>query len=291
MLRSGFMKVALVIVVIALLALGSLANNARAGNSAQETPTDVATEVTATPDVSATLEVTATVEVTAETSGGTGGSSNPAATPDMAATVVDIGGPFPPCPEVIPNPFATMEAGDVAAVPPAATMDMGMATPEMSMTADAGMGAMTPEPTMEVGTFAQGEGCVFATELSGENEVPSPGDPDADGTAIVTISRPESGQGMVCFQINVTGITLPAGAAHIHRAIEGQAGPVVVPLSAPDASGVATGCTTNVNRELLNDIASKPWNFYVNVHTSDFPAGAARGQLQSAADMEPTTTP
>jgi uncharacterized protein (DUF3820 family) len=32
--------------------------------------------------------------------------------------------------------------------------------------------------------------------------------------------------------------------------------------------------------KLLRKIADKPGDYYVNVHTADFPAGAIRGQLQ-----------
>jgi hypothetical protein len=58
---------------------------------------------------------------------------------------------------------------------------------------------------------------------------------------------------------------------------------VVVPFAAPDASGRANGCTTGVDRELITRILTAPYNFYVNVHTTEFPAGAIRGQLQSLA--------
>ena len=115
----------------------------------------------------------------------------------------------------------------------------------------------------------------FTTSLLGANEVPVSGDPDASGTATITINR---GLSEVCWQISVAGLTLPATAAHIHEAPSGSPGPIVVPLSAPDATGSASGCTT-VSRALVKDIAKNPAEYYVNVHNADFPAGAMRGQL------------
>jgi hypothetical protein len=53
---------------------------------------------------------------------------------------------------------------------------------------------------------------------------------------------------------------------------------VVVTLSAPDASGFSSGCTT-VDRDLALDILQNPENYYVNVHNDPFPTGAIRGQL------------
>jgi hypothetical protein len=121
---------------------------------------------------------------------------------------------------------------------------------------------------------AQAGGQPFTTALEGENEVPI-GDLDGTGTATITINR---GTGDVCWEIMVAGITLPSTGAHIHEAPVGSAGDIVVPLSAPDATGFADGCTT-VTRELAKDIAKNPEDYYVNVHNADHPLGALRGQL------------
>jgi hypothetical protein len=58
----------------------------------------------------------------------------------------------------------------------------------------------------------------------------------------------------------------------------GENGPVVVPLTPPDASGVSSECA-EVSRELAKAIMKNPENYYVNVHTSDFSDDALRGQL------------
>jgi hypothetical protein len=115
----------------------------------------------------------------------------------------------------------------------------------------------------------------FTVTMTGAAERPGPGDPDGSGTATITINR---GLGEVCWELEVTGITLPAIAAHIHIAPVTDPGPVVVPLTAPDATGTSNGCAT-VDPALAKAIAKDPAAYYVNVHTTDFPAGALRAQL------------
>jgi CHRD domain len=114
----------------------------------------------------------------------------------------------------------------------------------------------------------------LSTELTGAAEVP-PADPDGSGMATITVNL---GQEEVGWEIEASGIDLPATAAHIHVGDAGENGPVVVTLSAPDASGFSSGCTT-VDRDLALDILKNSENYYVNVHNRDFPGGAIRGQL------------
>jgi CHRD domain len=116
-------------------------------------------------------------------------------------------------------------------------------------------------------------GRAFTVAMTGEAESPA-GDPVATGTATV---RLRAGQGQVCFRIAVRN--MPAAvAAHIHRGAAGVAGPVVVPLATPNASGASSGCAAAA-RTVVNAILAGPASYYVNVHTAEFPAGAVRGQL------------
>jgi CHRD domain len=115
----------------------------------------------------------------------------------------------------------------------------------------------------------------FSTELTGAAEVPGPGDPDGSGTATITVNP---GQEEVCWTIEAEGIELPATGAHIHEGAVGEFGDVVLPLTPPDEEGFSSGCA-EVSREVALDILKNSEDYYVNVHTDEFPDGAIRGQL------------
>lgn len=122
-------------------------------------------------------------------------------------------------------------------------------------------------------------GTPIAVAMTGEAEAPTAGEPVGTGTATIRLRR---GQGQLCYSMQVRNITLPAAAAHIHRAGTGEAGPVVIPLRAPGAEGTASGCV-NVARSLVAQILGNRQGYYVNVHTNDFPGGAVRGQLSGTS--------
>jgi hypothetical protein len=124
-------------------------------------------------------------------------------------------------------------------------------------------------------TYGDDGGRKFKVLMTGAEEVPGPGDPDGSGIAVLRLNP---GTEQVCFQLFVEDILLPASAAHIHEAPAGVAGPVVVGLAAPDANGEASGCVSAPREEIL-EIIAEPEEYYVNVHNSEFPGGAVRGQL------------
>jgi hypothetical protein len=65
--------------------------------------------------------------------------------------------------------------------------------------------------------------------------------------------------------------------AHIHKGPPDGSGPVVVPLITPTVYG-SKDCVAAAPA-LVKDIADHPANYYVDIHTFKFPAGAVRGQL------------
>ena len=118
---------------------------------------------------------------------------------------------------------------------------------------------------------------VLAATLTGVQEVPGPGDPDATGTAEVHVDARES---RLCWNLYVRQ-TDTATAAHIHPGGAGTAGPPVVTLTTPGPDGHSEGCLA-VDQMLARRLAFQAHEFYVNVHTAAFPNGAARGQLRGA---------
>ncbi|HMM43833.1 MAG TPA: ScyD/ScyE family protein, partial [Thermomicrobiales bacterium] len=117
-----------------------------------------------------------------------------------------------------------------------------------------------------------GNSVVLTASLHGDADIP-PGDPDGFGFAKVRIDLVTS---QVCYRLSVAATDTPV-AAHIHHGAAGTNGPVVVPFTAP-ADGLSNGCV-DITADLAAAIANNPSEYYVNVHTATFPAGAVRGQL------------
>jgi hypothetical protein len=106
-------------------------------------------------------------------------------------------------------------------------------------------------------------------KMTGGAEVPGPGDTDGSGTAKLTFNHDK---GEVCYDLTTTKIQTVT-AAHIHSGAAGQAGPPKVTLNPP-----TKGCAS-ADKAVIEDIMKNPANYYVNVHNSEFPNGALRGQL------------
>jgi hypothetical protein len=128
---------------------------------------------------------------------------------------------------------------------------------------------------------ASAQGIQLFAVLLGGNEVgptgqAAAGDPDGSGTASVILVAADQ----LCFSILVDNIDQPA-MAHIHQGVAGTNGPIVINLVPPNAGdpGHSSGCVPEVDPALLESIHRTPSEFYVNVHTGAFPAGAVRGQL------------
>jgi hypothetical protein len=127
---------------------------------------------------------------------------------------------------------------------------------------------------MHVAPVAAGQAMGHAKAmLTGDAEVPGPGDPKGSGTVQVTL-KPDTGD--VCYALSVVNLQ-EATAAHIHQGEKGEEGPVAVPIEAPK-TGAAKGCT-KADGVVIEAIMQDPTDYYVNVHTAAFPKGAVRGQL------------
>ena len=107
--------------------------------------------------------------------------------------------------------------------------------------------------------------------LTGEKEVPGPGDPNGRGDAEVKVHKAK-----VCYELEVEGIK-PANAAHIHEGGPSVAGDIVVELK-PPTDGSSEGCKA-ISKQLSKNLREHPSHYYVNVHNEPYPNGAVRGQL------------
>jgi hypothetical protein len=123
----------------------------------------------------------------------------------------------------------------------------------------------------------RGFGCVLITHLSPAEEVP-PTASQARGIAILRVH--ESGEiRFTVVIVNPERETFVAG--HIHEAPVGVNGPVVVPLF----NGMDNRFVFHQSDEVMASpalaqaICDNPAGFYVNYHTTRFPGGAVRGQL------------
>ena len=129
------------------------------------------------------------------------------------------------------------------------------------------------------GVAAADGGRPLSTSLTGAEEAPGPGDPNATGQADLRLNQ---GQNEVCFDVSWADIDGEVFAGHIHVGAAGSPGPIVVTLFTGSFAGTdsVSGCAQGVDAALIKAIRHDPSAYYVNVHSRpNFPGGAVRGQL------------
>jgi hypothetical protein len=124
----------------------------------------------------------------------------------------------------------------------------------------------------------------FSSMLSGLNEVPPNASP-ATGTAI---GMYDDVTNLFMMDTNASGFVANVTAAHVHLGAPGVAGPIVFPLSG------ATGSTTYTSHDMpvlteLQEADFLAGNYYVNIHSAQFPGGEVRGQLNPTVVPEPAS--
>lgn len=122
-----------------------------------------------------------------------------------------------------------------------------------------------------------GTGASHETNLSGTEVVPSPGDPDGTGTAELILFP---GREKFCYRLNVSNIG-NVTAAHLHKGGAGENGPVVRNLI-PPKDGYSRECVKRYGKSAVRQIANNLSNYYVDIHTTEYPDGAVRGQFSSS---------
>jgi hypothetical protein len=134
----------------------------------------------------------------------------------------------------------------------------------------------TPPAGITVPGEATGAPAVLIASLEGRNE-PTGGAPVGQALALFGIQGDT-----LTYSIRWRGIGTPT-EAHIHGEAGGVDGDaVVVPLftTSPNSNGgFASGTVTVTNPTLFAALRADPHDFYADLHSTAFPAGAARAQL------------
>jgi hypothetical protein len=114
----------------------------------------------------------------------------------------------------------------------------------------------------------------YRVHMYGNQEVPEKG-PESHADGVFKLD-PEAGQ--ICYAYAYDGPGEPT-AMHLHKGEKGSAGPVIVDFKIAENGPKA--CVP-VDKATIDSIAANPAGHYSNIHTAEYPKGAARGQLNPA---------
>lgn len=120
----------------------------------------------------------------------------------------------------------------------------------------------------------------FSVSLDGVQEVP-PVITGARGTGWVLWELDSLNSPRISYRVTIAGLSSNQTAAHFHAAPSGVAGPVVQPISFGGDS-TASGIWTGVADSAITHLAKG--NLYVNIHSTNFPGGEIRGQVNRTAE-------
>jgi len=119
---------------------------------------------------------------------------------------------------------------------------------------------------------------MFASRLTGSQEVP-PVMTDATGVAGLLLNEEMN---RASINLSVNGLSGDFTGVHLHNAVTGDNGPVVVNLT--DAfSANRISAEIDIDEELLTSLLSG--EIYINVHTTSNPDGELRGQMLLEKDL------
>ncbi|HEY1199585.1 MAG TPA: CHRD domain-containing protein [Niastella sp.] len=112
-------------------------------------------------------------------------------------------------------------------------------------------------------------------EIKSIYEVPAPAGRDEEGEADIELLSDNS----LKFTVHIHNLS-PSDAltnAHIHIGDAGTSGAIFIPFNPTFTGAGTTGMVTNLRQGQIDTLLGKP--VYVNVHSTQAPAGLARGQL------------
>jgi hypothetical protein len=120
----------------------------------------------------------------------------------------------------------------------------------------------------------------FSMTLSG-SQVQEGGDPKGRGEASLLLDSEEE---VVCLRSTWRELSGAVTAMHIHHGPEGQSGPHHIEILNDErlsgSSNRVEFCVQVNGGEPIQQIIDRPADFYLNVHTTDYPDGAIRGQFR-----------
>lgn len=145
---------------------------------------------------------------------------------------------------------------------------------------------------LSAGAAIAAGGRTITVAMTGDQEVPGPGDPNATGTATITLNP---GTEQVCYSLswaNASGDDAdPTNDAvwggHIHVGAAGTSGGIFIHLfggpppemnTSFGTTASTSGCVTADRADIIA-VISNPAGYYVNIHSGEYPGGIIRGQL------------
>ena len=115
----------------------------------------------------------------------------------------------------------------------------------------------------------------FSVTLSSKNTVPQI-TAEGSGSALLSLNRET---GALTGSITLSGLTGAVTAAHIHHAIAGSTGGIVVALSEDGSNANQYNVPSNTTLSSSEQSALLNSEYYINVHTAANASGEVRGQI------------
>jgi hypothetical protein len=207
----------------------------------------------------------------------------------MVARLLGLSTPLPDAPDAFTDDNGNVHESNintlaVLGIVGGVTSDHFNPSGTLTREAAASVLARTQDFAVEAGiTSPLGDFDPLLAALTGGAEVPGPGDSGAQAT--VELDRASLIDGLLCVTLDFdVALSSNPTAVHVHKGDPHAAGPIVLTIPPPPSgSGLQQSCFPDLDGTVIADIFAHPEDYYVDVHTTDFPNGAVRGQLSPPA--------